>query len=109
MLGEGPEEVAETGKVVRACPALEWLNETWRRLADRLGRLTIPDDPYYAEAFVRLAEQGRGWLSPLEPRRPGIRSSYLDNVPPEPYGRGLGRFPNASRVTHSLTNVTRDL
>ena len=56
MLGENGEELHRTGRMLEERGALDWLNETWRQHAERLGRLVIPDDPYYAEAFVRFRE-----------------------------------------------------
>ncbi|MHC4591709.1 MAG: hypothetical protein ACYS8L_03320, partial [Planctomycetota bacterium] len=108
ILGESAEEVAETGRVVGGRSALEWLNNTWQARVDGLGQLSIPGDPYYAESFARLAEQSGRWPI-FAARAPAIPRSYLDNVPPEPYGRGVERFPNPSRVTHSLTNASRGL
>jgi hypothetical protein len=35
--------------------SLQWLNQTWANYASRLGTLTIPADPFYAELFQRLA------------------------------------------------------
>ena len=58
ILGESPEEVWQTGKMLRGRSALDWLNHTWQSRTERYGRLTIPDDPYYAESYVRLFEEG---------------------------------------------------
>jgi hypothetical protein len=59
LLGETPEEVRQTRQLVRERTALEWLNETWRSRVHRCGRLSIPEDPYYAESYLRLVEEGR--------------------------------------------------
>jgi len=59
MLGENPEELRQTGELLRRRTALDWLNETWRSQVYRYGRLSIPDDPYYAESYIRLVEEGR--------------------------------------------------
>ncbi len=56
LLGESAKELQDTGCSLRERTALDWLNQTWQRHADRLGRLSIPGDPYYAEGFVRFRE-----------------------------------------------------
>jgi hypothetical protein len=58
VLGESPEELRKTGEVVRGRSALDWFNQTWQSRIERYGRLSIPDDPYYAESYVRLVEEG---------------------------------------------------
>lgn len=58
ILGEGPEELQRTGELLRRRSALDWLNQTWQSRIERYGRLTIPDDPYYAESYIRLVEEG---------------------------------------------------
>jgi hypothetical protein len=59
ILGESPEELRQTGELLAERTSLEWLNETWRSRAERYGRLRTPDDPYYAESYIRLIEEGR--------------------------------------------------
>ncbi len=56
LLGESVGELRRTACALRAREALDWLNQTWEYHADRLGRLSIPDDPYYAESLVRFRE-----------------------------------------------------
>ncbi len=57
ILGESPEELRETGELLRRRSALDWLNQTWQSRTERYGRLTIPNDPYYAESCIRLFEE----------------------------------------------------
>ncbi|MHC4480912.1 MAG: hypothetical protein ACYS1C_08100 [Planctomycetota bacterium] len=146
LLGESAGELGRTAELLRERTTLEWLNETWRYHAERLGRLAIPDEPFYAEQFVRLKElcrqsvirAGDGsfgggfwgsnfhgaslWHSPLiwlkdnyhamlpmsllEPRlcADSILFFVRWGVPPQPHGRGVERFPDPRRVTHSLAN-----
>ncbi len=56
ILGQSGEELHRTGRLLRERTALDWLNDTWQFHADRLGELSIPDEPFYAEAFVRFEE-----------------------------------------------------
>ena len=62
LLGETPEELRRTGELLRTRSTLDWLNQTWRSRAERYGRLTIPDGPYYAENYSRLVEEGASAL-----------------------------------------------
>ncbi|MFB3881371.1 MAG: hypothetical protein ACE149_08905 [Armatimonadota bacterium] len=62
LLGETPEELRRTGELLRTRSTLDWLNQTWRSRAERYGRLRIPDDPYYAESYSRLIEEGASAL-----------------------------------------------
>jgi hypothetical protein len=57
LLGESPDELHATGELLRTRTALDWLNLTWQSRLDRYGRLAIPDDPYYAESYIRLFEE----------------------------------------------------
>ena len=56
LLGRGAKELRRTERALRARTALEWLNETWGFHAERLGRLSIPDAPFYAEGLARFEE-----------------------------------------------------
>jgi hypothetical protein len=56
ILGESGEELHRTGRLLRGQSALDWLNATWQFHVARLGRLSIPDDPYYAEGLLRFEE-----------------------------------------------------
>lgn len=56
ILGESGEELHRTGRLLRERTVLSWLNETWQFHASRLGQLSIPDEPYYAESLVRFEE-----------------------------------------------------
>jgi hypothetical protein len=56
LLDESRENLAETAARLAASSALDWLNQTWEYHAGRLGRLRIPEEPFYAESFVRLEE-----------------------------------------------------
>jgi hypothetical protein len=56
LLGESADELRRTGNVLREHTALEWFNQTWLKHSHRFGRLSIPDDPYYAEGLVRFRE-----------------------------------------------------
>ena len=58
ILGETPDELRRTGELLRGRSALDWLNQTWQSRTERYGRLSIPDDPYYAESYIRLVEEG---------------------------------------------------
>jgi len=58
VLGETPDELRSTGELLRGRSALDWLNQTWQSRTERYGRLSIPDDPYYAESYIRLVEEG---------------------------------------------------
>ena len=58
ILGETPDELRRTGELLRGRSALDWLNQTWQSRTERYGRLSIPDDPYYAESYIRLIEEG---------------------------------------------------
>jgi len=57
LLGETPEELARTGELLRQRSTLDWLNQTRRSRDERYGRLAVPDDPYYSENYIRLAEE----------------------------------------------------
>ena len=50
------EGVVRTARQIRERTAVEWLNETWAVHALRVGSLTIPGDPYFAELHARLVE-----------------------------------------------------
>ena len=50
-----PMEVLKAAQEVSEKPVIEWLNQTWSEYCERLGRLRIPTDPYWQEAFERLA------------------------------------------------------
>jgi len=56
LLGENMQELKQTAQTLRSRSAVEWLNQTWRLRADRLGQLTIPDDSFYADLFIRMEE-----------------------------------------------------
>jgi len=59
MLGENGEELRRTAATLQSKPTLEWLNETWQFHSDRLGQVSIPGDPFYAESMVRMEEVAR--------------------------------------------------
>lgn len=146
LVGESARELKQTGARLSQRTALDWLNQTWEFHAARLGRLEIPDEPFYAESFGRMEELcrqsvmrmrdgsfgGGFWgsdvaklsaiwnkdnfhamlpMSLLEPRlcADSILFFFQHGMPPQPYGRGLARFPNARRVTHSLANALAPL
>jgi hypothetical protein len=146
LLGVDAEELRATRQVLRQRSPLDWLNQTWEFHATRFGELAIPEDPYFAELFVRMGELcrqslmrlsdgkfGAGFwgsyaatptfiwnkdnfhatlpLSFLEPRLCADAILYFLEwgVPPRAMGRGLERFPNAGRVTHSLGNALSGL
>ena len=56
LLGENRDELQNTALALRAHDALWWFNTTrsWHR--GRLGELSIPDAPFYAESLVRQSE-----------------------------------------------------
>jgi hypothetical protein len=56
LLGGSGEELRRTGQFLAQRPALSWFNQTWQHHVERLGRLSLPEDPYYAEAFTRFRE-----------------------------------------------------
>ena len=56
LLGESTEELLRTGKLLRERSALQWLNDTWQHHADRLGQLSLPEAPYFAETLIRFRE-----------------------------------------------------
>lgn len=55
-LGESARELKETEKMLRQRPVLDWLNHTWQFHSSRLGRLSIPEAPFYADFQTRLEE-----------------------------------------------------
>lgn len=57
MVGDTPEDVSAAARLVRRHTVLEWLNGTWAIHAGRVGRLSVPDDPYYSELYTRLVEE----------------------------------------------------
>ncbi len=56
ILGQDGDELGRTERLMRERTALEWLNETWRFHVGRLGRLSIPEEPFYAEGLLRFEE-----------------------------------------------------
>jgi hypothetical protein len=56
LLGERGEELLRTGRLLRERNALQWLNDTWRHHSERLGQLSIPEAPYFAETLIRFRE-----------------------------------------------------
>ncbi|MFB3881372.1 MAG: glycoside hydrolase family 125 protein [Armatimonadota bacterium] len=56
LMGGSGEELRRTGQSLAQQSALSWFNETWRRHTERLGRLSIPEAPYDAEAITRFRE-----------------------------------------------------
>ncbi len=56
LLGGSGEELRRTGQSLAQRPTLGWLNQTWQHHVERLGRLSLPEAPYYAEAFTRFRE-----------------------------------------------------
>jgi hypothetical protein len=129
LVGENLGELRQTAAQLRAHTALDWLNETWHCHAARLGRLSIPEAPYYPEALARHRELARGFilrpadgslaygqgalptfysalpLSMLEPQLCLDAMSYFLQwgVPDQAYGWRLDRFPNSLPETHSLS------
>ncbi len=143
-LGESPSELASTGQLLRSRLTLDWLGQTHAILRGRLGRLSIPESPFWAEFFERLSEQSRIPALYLDDGRLGgtfigsgyegaksiwsrnvwLKDSYYQmlamamaeprlsadaalfflrwGVPPQPYGRGVKRFPEAGPELHSL-------
>ena len=55
LVGGSLADLQTAAAEVRTRSALEWLNQTWSVWARRLGDLEIPEDPFYAELFQRLA------------------------------------------------------
>ena len=129
ILGENLEELQQTAARLRKHTALGWFNEAWEFHATRLGRLSIPDDPFYEEALVRHQELARALvlrttdrslafgqgalptfysalpLSMFEPQLCLDAMSYFLRwgVPEKAYGWNLHRFPDPLPETHSLT------
>ncbi|MGD0578132.1 MAG: hypothetical protein ABSC08_04305 [Bryobacteraceae bacterium] len=58
LLGRTPEELRSTARVLRSRSMLDWLNMMYGVSLTRYGRLSIADDPYYSENYVRLVEEG---------------------------------------------------
>ncbi|MHC4983683.1 MAG: hypothetical protein ACYTF6_11050 [Planctomycetota bacterium] len=58
-LGRDAEEARAAVQAVRRRTPLQWLNETLAYHARRLGELSIPEGPFWAESFVRMAELSR--------------------------------------------------
>jgi hypothetical protein len=56
LLGGSGEELRCTGQSLAQDSALGWFNQTWQHHAEHLGRLSLPDAPYYAEVFTRFRE-----------------------------------------------------
>jgi hypothetical protein len=56
LLGENKQELKQTERVLREQPVLNWLNHTWLYHASRLGRLSIPESPFFAEFQTRQEE-----------------------------------------------------
>jgi len=56
ILGESTQDLKHTETTVRDRPVLDWLHHTWQFHASRLGRLAIPESPFFAEFQTRLEE-----------------------------------------------------
>jgi hypothetical protein len=56
LLGESAAELEATIRQLRRRTSLAWFNSTWNYHAARLGRLSIPEDSFREEVFVRLSE-----------------------------------------------------
>lgn len=129
VVGENLGELRLTAARLREHTALDWINETWHYHATRLGRLSIPEAPFYQEALVRRRELARGFilrpsdgslaygqgalptfysalpLSMLEPQLCLEAMCYFLQwgVPDKAYGWRLDRFSNPLPETHSLS------
>jgi len=55
LCGGQPEELQLAAQQVAQKSAQDWLNQTWAAYTKRLGQLRIPAEPYWQEAFERLA------------------------------------------------------
>jgi hypothetical protein len=55
-LGRNARELSRAISAVRRSRPLRWLNDAWRYHAGRMGELSIPPEPFYAESFHRMAE-----------------------------------------------------
>ena len=56
LLGEGEDELREIETTLRKHSALDWFNHTWQFHALRVGTLSIPESPFFAEFPTRLEE-----------------------------------------------------
>jgi len=62
LLGQSCDELRQTATQLRQRSALEWLNETVGGRIQRYGQLSIPENPYYSENYIRLFEAGSSAL-----------------------------------------------
>ncbi|MCE5328541.1 MAG: glycoside hydrolase family 15 protein [Planctomycetaceae bacterium] len=146
-IGADADETRAIQTRVAARPALDWINDTLAYHTRRLGTLSIPGDPYWAESLVRASElcrqselhlpDGRfggsfwgsrfcgpaSWenkfiwikdiyhamlpMGMLHPQLCAGAAAWFNQwgPPPQAFGRGLARWPDASPATHSPCNA----
>ena len=143
-IGKDEQDLNQQIRFISKADHAEMFNQTLSLLESSTGELSIPDEPFYAELFVRAKELcrqcglyqdsvtwGGGWLGsdhsiwqknkvwtkdnyyqilPLCITEPLICKDAIPfflnrSVPPFAYGGRKNRFPNTSRITHSLGNA----
>ena len=56
VMGKDANDLQQTIINIKKSSAIDWFNQTRQILKNESGELSIPDDPFYAELFVRAKE-----------------------------------------------------